>query len=281
MKETDRKAYLYIMPSLVLALLFSFIPLLKTFVESFLTISQQGKVLGFAGLGNYISLFHDTAFIASVKNTVIFILLFLPLNTFFTLLAATLTRRKKRLTAIPEFIFFTPLAFSLSALALIFKEMFRGKVSIINRLFGLDIAWLDESFPAMAVLVILGIFLDFAFDYILLLSAFRGTDRSIIEAAEIDGASRATLFFRIELPAIQNMLAVIIFMALKDALLISAPVMVLTEGGPFRSTETIMYYYYLEAFRSGNRATGTTIAVLMVGLSAAIMTFLSRRRRDV
>ena len=77
------------------------------------------------------------------------------------------------------------------------------------------------------------------------------------------------------------MLSAVIFMALKDAVMISAPVMVLTEGGPFRSTETIMYYYYLEAFRSGNRAAGTTIAVLMVLFSILIMSILSRRRRDV
>ena len=281
MKENSLKAFLYLAPALLLALLFCFIPLGKAFIGSFLTISQQGRILGFAGLDNYISLFQDQAFLSSVKHTLLFTVLFLPLNTAITLLAAALLKTKRRFTAVAEYIFITPLAFSLSALALIFKEIFRGRVSIINRIFGLSIAWLDEGIPAMIVLVILGIFLDFAFDYLLLLSQFRGTDKSIIEAAEIDGASGLTLFFRIELPAIQNMLSAVIFMALKDAVMISAPVMVLTEGGPFRSTETIMYYYYLEAFRSGNRAAGTTIAVLMVLFSILIMSIISRRRRDV
>ena len=76
------------------------------------------------------------------------------------------------------------------------------------------------------------------------------------------------------------MLHTTIFIALKDAVLISAPVMVLTGGGPFRSTETVMYYYYLEAFRSGNRAVGTTIATLMVLSSAGIMSLVMRRRRN-
>ena len=98
------------------------------------------------------------------------------MNTAITLHAATLQKTKRRFTAAAEYIFITPLAFSLSALALIFKEIFRGRVSIINRIFGLSIAWLDEGIPAMIVLVILGIFLDFAFDYLLLLSLFRGTD---------------------------------------------------------------------------------------------------------
>lgn len=281
MKRKDCKAYLFLLPSLLLALLFSFLPLTKSLISSFLTISQSGKIIGFAGLRNYISLFSNQAFLSSILNTIKFVILFLPLNTFLTLLAAALTREKRKGIAIPEFIFLAPLAFSLSALSLIFKEIFRGRVSVINRITGLNLSWLDEPDSAMFVLVILGIFLDFALDFILLLAAFRSMDRSVIEAAEIDGASGAKLFFSIELPAVKNVLYVTVFTALKDAVLISAPVMVLTEGGPFRSTETVMFYYYLEAFRSGNRATESTIAVLMVLLSVIVMGLVSRRRRDV
>ena len=281
MKKNERNAYLFLAPSLVLAVLFFMLPLAKSFIGSFLTISQSGKVLGFAGLRNYAALFGNPAFISSVANTLRFIVLFLPLNTFITLLAAALVRKKEKWTRIPEFIFLTPLALSLSALALVFKEMFRGSVSIMGRIFSTDVQWLDEPFTAMAVLVVLGVFLDFALDFILLLAAFRSTDRSILEAAEIDGASGARMFFLIELPAIGNMLSVTVLMALKDAAMISAPVMVLTEGGPFRSTETVMYFYYLEAFRSGNRGAETTIAVLMVLVSVLLMTLISRRRRNV
>ena len=281
MRTKNFKAYLFLLPAMIVALLFSFLPLAKCLMLSFFTVSQSGRIVAFNGLRNYISLFQNSDFINSVLNTLKFIIIFLPVNTFLTLLAAAVTRKAGRTTAVTEFIFLTPLAMSLSALALIMKEIFRGRVSVINRLTGLSLSWLEESGSAMAVLVILSLFLDFALDYILLLAAFRSTDKSIIEAAEIDGAHGMSLFFRIELPSIRNVLAVTIFTALKDAILISAPVMVLTEGGPFRSTETVMYYYYLEAFRSGNRATETTIAVIMVLFSVIIMSLISRRRRDV
>ncbi len=281
MKRKDFKAYIFLLPAMAIALLFSFIPLVKCFFLSFFTVSQSGKIIDFNGIGNYISLFRNEAFLNSVLTTLKFVVLFLPVNTFLTLLAAALTRKERRGVAIPEFIFLTPLAFSLSALALVFKEIFRGKVSIINRITGLSLTWLEEPGPAMAVLVILSLFLDFAIDFILLLAAFRSTDKSIIEAAEIDGASGATIFFRIEIPSICSVLAVTVFTALKDATLISAPVMVLTEGGPFRSTETVMYYYYLEAFKSGNRAAETTIAVIMVLFSILVMGLVSKRRRNV
>ena len=87
------------------------------------------------------------------------------------------------------------------------------------------------------------------------------------------------MLFQIETPAIKTMLAITIFMALKDAILISAPVMVLTEGGPFRSTETIMYFYYLEAFKSGNRAYESTISSMMVLSSALLMGAIALIRR--
>ena len=130
----------------------------------------------------------------------------------------------------------------------------------------------------MAVLVMLSVFLDFGLDYILLLSSFRSIDKSVIEAAEIDGCSSIRTLFMIELPQIRPMLLITVFMALKDALLISAPVMLLTEGGPFRSTETVMYYYYLEAFRSSNLQKGRTISTLMAGVSMILVALASRRR---
>ncbi len=280
MDRRELKAYAFLLPSILLAAVFAFYPLARSIIGSFLTVSQSGRILGIAGLGNYISLLHDPAFISSIGNTVAFTIPFLLLNTSITLLAAALTRKETRGTSIAESIFIAPLAFSLSALALIFRGIFRGSVSIASRITGLDIAWLEEPVSAMAVLVLMGVFLDFALDYILLLSSFRSIDRSILEAAEIDGASGSRIFLSIELPAAASMLHTTIFIALKDAVLISAPVMVLTGGGPFRSTETVMYYYYLEAFRSGNRAVGTTIATLMVLSSAVIMSLVMRRRRN-
>ena len=275
------KAYIFLLPSIVLAAAFSLIPFLRTFISSFFTVSQSGEVLGFAGLGNYKALLSDGAFLSSVKNTIRFTLMFLPLNTVLTFLAAALTRRREKLTGIAEAIFITPLAFSLSAFSLVFKEIFRGEVSVANRILSTSLLWLDEPGSAMAVLVILGLFLDFALDYILLVSAFRGIDRSITEAAEIDGAGRLRMLFEIETPEIMTMLLITVFMALKDAILISAPVMILTEGGPFRSTETIMYFYYLEAFKSANRAYESTISSIMVISSALVMGIIAMlRRRD-
>lgn len=275
------KPYLFVAPAVILALTFSCIPFCKAFIDSFFNIDATGKIKNFAFLNNYKSLFQDKNFANAIKNTLFFAVMFVPLNTVLTVLAASLTRRKNRFSYIPEYIFFLPLAFSLSSITLIFKEMFRGRVSIINRIFDLNIEWLSEPMAAMVVLVLLGVFLDFGLDYIILLAAFRGIDKSVLEAARLDGANGQTLFFKIELPIIKSMVLVTIFLAVKDALLIVAPITILTEGGPFRSTETLMFFYYIEAFKSGNANTGNAITVLAVTASVIIMTIGMKVRDDV
>ena len=131
--------YLLLLPAVALALMFSILPFMRTVFLSFMKVTQGGDVIGFGGLSSYKSLFADKAFIRSIGHTLLFVLLFIPLNTALTLLAAVLTRRKGRRTGIAEFIFFSPMAISLSAYGMIFSEMFRGRISIANRM--ITIGW--------------------------------------------------------------------------------------------------------------------------------------------
>lgn len=274
------RAYLYLAPAMLLAGLFCWYPAIKAFIESFFTVSHSGTIQGFAAFSNYKTLFSDKAFINSVRITLKFIVLFVPANTFVTLLAASLTRRKSKLSFIPEYIFFVPVAVSLSAYSLLFRELFRGSASVINRILRTDFLWINDKSGAMATLVILGIFLDFGIDYILLMCAFRSIDKNIIEAARMDGAGGWRLFFQVELPQIRGTVLATVFLALKDAILISAPIIILTEGGPYRSTETIMFYYYTEAFRSGNRAVQNSMAALVLTFAAVAFAIYSMRRKE-
>lgn len=280
MKKEARNAYLFLLPSVVLSLVFSIYPSLSAIIQSFLTVSNSGKIMGFAFFNNYKILFSDPSFLNALKNTIVFVLLFVPLNTFLTLLCASLTRRKSRFSRIPEFIFFMPLAVSLSAYSLTMKELFRGRSSVINNILSSSFAGITTPMGAMIVLVILGIFLDFGLDYILLLCSFRSIDKSIIEAARMDGAGGERLFFMIELPQVKHTVLVTVFLAIKDAVLISAPVIILTEGGPYRSTETLMFYYYTEAFRSGNRAVQNTLSSLVLYAVVIFMVIYHGRKKN-
>lgn len=278
-KKFSLKPYLFILPSLVIAITFLWLPSIKSIFESFFSVNQSGKILSFSFLNNYISLFKDSAFINSLKVTLKFTLIFLPINTFVTLLSVLLTRNKSRLGSICEYVFFLPLSLSLSGFCIIFKELFKGKASVFNELFHLNFMGLQSPLGALIVLVIISLLLDFGVNYILLLSSFRSEDKDIIEAGELDGVTPLSSFFLIELPMAKETIIATIFLALKNALLISQPVIILTEGGPFRTTETMMFYYYIEAFKSGNRGIQNALTSLIILISGVLMFLLIKRRK--
>lgn len=280
-ERIEKRAYLYLAPTFLVLILFTFLPFSRSLYNSFFSISASGE-RSFVFLQNYKRLLENKYFLLSLENTLIFILLFLPLNGILTLLSASLVRRKTKFNEILSSIYMIPLSFSLSFTSIIFRQIFNGRNSIANTILPLDINYLNTKASAFFVLLLLSVFLDFALDHILLLSSFRKIDKSILEAAKLDGAGSCRLYFQIELPEVLPTFFLTLFLAFKDALLISAPILTLTEGGPFRSTETVMYYYYLEAFKSGNRAEGAAISTLMVLTSSMIifLYYLVMRRRD-
>ena len=237
------------MPAVILVAVFSYYPFIKAFISSFFIENQLGEITEFVGLENYKALFSNDFFIQSVKTTFLLAAIFVPVNTILTLAAASFVRRETRYNELIGALYIIPLAFSMSLLALIFKQIFNPVNSIINKIFNLDIVWLNDRTSAIIAIVVLCVFLDFAL---------------------------------VELPLIVPTLIMTIFIALKDVLLISAPIMLMTEGGPFRSTESVMFYYYIEAFRGHNKAAESTISSITVIFSSLLLivySLIQKRRR--
>ena len=270
------KPYIYLLPALLLAVMFVYYPFIRSIVSSFFNISISGKFKSFCFLDNYKALLTDDVFYLSLKNTFIFMLMFVPLNTIFVIALVILTLKRNRLTNIAEGIFMLPMTIGLSSAALLFKFLFNETNGVINSILKHDILWSSNVFPARLSLVFLGIFLDLSIDYLLLLSATRNLDRGPIEAAMVDGCTSRQIFFKIKLPMLLPILSFIVFIAIKDALLICSPIIVMTEGGPARSTQTIVYYYYLSAFKNSAISKAATISTLVFIIAAIILSLYKR-----
>lgn len=276
MRKKIVKPYLYILPALLLAIVFVYYPFIRSVISSFFNISIKGKLNSFCSIANYKDLFTDEVFYLSLKNTFIFMVMFVPLNTLFVITLVILTRRKNRLSKVAETVFMLPMTIGLSSAALLFKFMFNETNGVINSLLHLDILWSSKALPARFSLVFLGIFLDISIDYLLLLSAYRNLDKSPIEASMVDGCTPFQVFLYIKLPLLLPTLSFIVFIAIKDALLICAPIMVMTEGGPARSTQTIVYYYYLSAFKNSAFSKAAAISTCVFIIAAIILTIYKR-----
>lgn len=276
------KPYIMIFPALLLVVLFSYIPFILTLLNSLHAVSLSGKRLGFVGFSNYQRLFGSQSFHASLSNTIRFTLLFVPTNITITLLAATLSNRKGWLANLNQIFFFLPMAVGLSSMLMIIKMMFNPSIGIVNHLTGVHIQWFNNPNAAMALLVIAGVFLDIGFDFLLFSAALRNVPNDLKEVARINGANGFQIFRHLELPLIGPTLIFIIVTNIKDAMLISAPVLILTEGGPFRSTQTLVYQMYLEGFKSGNYALGSAIAIVVFALTfIALLALLHFERRRI
>ncbi len=273
---TQARPYILLAPAVILAFLFAYRPFFRTIANSLHTISITGKPLSFVGLDNYARLFSSASFQDSLSNTLRFTLYFVPTNLIICLGAAMLANRKGKLASLNQIFLFLPMAVAMSSSMMLFKMMFNPSIGIINSLLGVDVQWFNDPKAAMLLLVIAGVWLDIGFDFLLLLSALRNVPTSLLEVARIEGASPWQLFTSLQLPLIAPTLLFVLITSIKDAMLISAPVLLLTEGGPFRSTQTLVYQMYLEGFKSGNYALGSAIATVVFSLTFVIMLLLLR-----
>lgn len=268
--------YFYMLPALFLAAVFCLWPFVKTIINSLSIVNYSGKVVEFVGLENFKELFASSSFRTSLKNTFRFTALFVPANVIICMGCALLCYRKRKGTAFNELLFFLPMAVAMSSAAMIFKALFNPMIGVVNWVLGVDINWFNDPSKAMFTLVTLGVWLDIGLDFILLLAALRNVPQQLLESAELEGAGAWSKFWRIQLPLVTPTLLFILCTNIKDAMLIAAPVMILTEGGPYRSTQTLVYQMYLEGFRSGNYTLGSTISVVVFLLTLVLMLLLFR-----
>ncbi|MPM27874.1 sn-glycerol-3-phosphate transport system permease protein UgpA [bioreactor metagenome] len=275
------KPYVLVLPALLLAVVFAYRPFVITILNSFHTVNLGGVRMQFVGVENYQRLFASESFQASLSNTLRFTLFFVPTNITICLSAALLSNREGKLATLNQIFFFLPMAVGLSSAMMIIKMMFNPSIGIINHLIGADIQWFNDPKAAMALLVIAGVYLDIGFNFLLLSAALRNVPKELVEVANLEGAGKMSIFRYLQLPLIAPTLVFVLMTNIKDAMLISSPVLILTEGGPFRSTQTLVYQMYLEGFKSGNYAMGSAIATVVFLLTFTILLsllHLERRR---
>jgi len=275
-KLSKTRPFILLLPAITLAFLFAYRPFFRTIGNSLFNLSIIGKRISFVGFDNYSRLFSSTSFQDSLSNTLRFTLYFVPTNLIISLGAAMLANRKGKLASLNQIFMFLPMAVAMSSSMMLFKMMFNPSIGIMNALLGADIQWFNDPKAAMLLLVIAGIWLDIGFDFLLLVSALRNVPTSLIEVARIEGANPWQLFTTLQMPLIAPTLLFVVVTSIKDAMLISAPVLLLTEGGPFRSTQTLVYQMYLEGFKSGNYALGSAIATVVFLLTFVVMLLLLR-----
>lgn len=261
------KPYLFLLPIVLFAMAFVYYPFIKTFIYSFSRVNFKGEITGFVGLENFSYLLSRRDFKTALGNTLKLTLINVPLTLALTMFLGMLGNNRRRLSGLYETMFTLPMAVSMSAAALIFKVLLNPTVGFINHALGLNIGWFTDRNTAMYGILMLTIWMGIGFDFLLFLSAFRSIPDQLIEAAIIDGASFKDKFLRIQLPLISPTILYVACTNMVLAMMTSGPIIILTQGGPSRSTTTLIYMMYSSGYGSSNYSLAACISIIAFGLT--------------
>ena len=269
--------YLYLAPILILSGLFIYYCIGFTFFASFTNWDGIGKEMDFVGLKNYISLLKDKTFRIALGNNLVFFL-----GTVFTqaalgLLIAVLVKFKLPGSNVYKSIFFLPIAMAPAIIAAIFRIILDPNVGSINaglRAVGLEALakpWLGDVRYALFAIIMVNIFQWMGFSMITYYAGLLSISDDIYEAATIDGAGFFTTLFRVTVPLLKSTTSVLIVLGIVGSLKTFDIVMLLTRGGPGRSTEflnTFLYKKAIEEYKGGySAAIGVMILLIALVLS--------------
>jgi multiple sugar transport system permease protein len=270
--HTERRMvyWLFILPALFLIAFVFLIPLGKSIQMSFYDMKFVEKA-PFIGIGNYKRMFNDDYFLNSLKATFLYTAIYTVGVFLLGFITALFLNMSFRGNSTVRAITTLPYAIPESVGALVWLWMLDYQLGVINYLLGKPQPWLFQTPLALFAVVGIEVWKLFPMHALILLAGLQGIPQELYEAASIDGANSVQKFFRITIPQLKQILAILLTLTIIWCFKRFTTIWVLTQGGPHRSTETFVIQIYRYAFafnRMGYAATiGTFVLAILVGLT--------------
>lgn len=270
--------WLFIIISVIAISIFNFYPMVQAFLLSFQ--SGMGANLEYTGLDNWKRLFGDPTFIAALTNTSIYLLIQVPLMIVLALFISVLLNDPNlKFRGFFRVAIFLPCVTSLVAYSVVFKYLFGvdGIVNLFLIKFGLipeTINFLADPFWAKVVIILAITWRWTGYNMIFYLAALQNVDKSIYEAAKIDGANAIQQFFQITVPMLKPIILFTSITSTIGTLQIFDEVVNITNGGPGNATLSISQYIYNLSFEYtpdfGYASTVSYVIVILVVILSII-----------
>lgn len=249
---------LFLLPSVLGLIVFSLIPIGYSFFISLTDWNglnkwnlAEGTPL-FVGIENYVVILKSSEFWDVLVNTLYFIILYIPLMLLFSICAAILLNQKRKGIAIYRTIYFIPVLTSWVAGSLIWKWLLSRDYGPVNEILswvGIQgPAWLQDPVWAMPGIVMASVWKDMGFFSLILLGGLQGINPSYYEAAHIDGASPIKRLFSLTIPLLSPILFFVIIISIINSFQLFPQVMVMTDAGPYGSTQVMVERIYRYSF---------------------------------
>lgn len=264
----------FLAPALVGFCAFTVYPTVASLVISFTDWNLNNR-LRFVGLANYQRQFSDPTAIKVFWNTAYFTIVTLPIQLVVPLLLAIALNQRLRGIRFFRAAFFLPVISSMVAMAMVWQWMFNADFGLVNWVLSLihvpGPKWITSQNWALPAVMITSVWKGLGFNMMLFLAGLQGISTMYYEAAEIDGANWLQRHWHITLPSLRPTTLFVTVITLINSFQVFDQVMVMTGGGPNRSSSVLVHYIYQNGFQFYKMgyasALGWTLAILVLVLT--------------
>lgn len=280
----NRTGWCFVIPSVILIILFVFYPMVQALITSFQT--GAGNNLTFAGIANYKRLLTDTTFRKALFNTLLYLIIQVPIMILLALVISSMLNNKKlKFKGFFRTAIFLPCVTSLVAYSIVFKSLFATDGFVNSILMKLNliaepISWITDPVWAKILIILAITWRWTGYNMVFYLSGLQGIDDSIYEAADIDGAGAFEKFKSITLPMLKPIILFTTITSTIGTLQLFDETMNITQGGPANATITISQYIYNILFKYspdfGYAAAVSYVIVVMI----VVLSFIQMKVGD-
>ena len=224
--------------------------------------------LRFIGFENYQRLLTNPLFWQAMRNTLWFVVLGVPLIVSLSLAAALLVHAKTlRWKPLWRVALFAPFVTTLVATALVWNYLLHTRYGLINYALGAigiaPVDWLGNPHTALPAILLFVAWKTFGYNMIIFLAALQAVNADLIDAARVDGAGAWVRFRHVTLPAIAPTMLLVAILTVAGMFQLFAEPYVMTQGGPAKSTVTVLYFMFEEGFKWWNLGSGAAVAFIL------------------
>lgn len=283
LRKPHISAYFFVLPSILLLLVFYVIPIFMSFGMSFLKIDIFLTNISFAGLENFKKLLTDQRFWNALLNTFRFTVFEVPLQTGIALILAIYVSKNSWFRRFSRSLLFLPAVCSMTAIGILWSIILDPTLGIYTyflKSIGITgVTFLKNPNLAMPTVIGMTVWKTFGLNMIILVAGIQAIPQSYYEAAQIDGAGTFMLHAKITLPQLFPTLSFCLITNMIDALKVFDQIYVMTQGGPLYKTETIVQYIYNVGFKIApfNLGYASAIAEILFVLIAATTLIIYRK----
>jgi multiple sugar transport system permease protein len=243
------------------------------------------STLRFVGLGNYVKLLHTPLFWQALLNTLYFVAVGVPVSIGLSLgTALLLNARVAKWHGVFRTALFAPVVTTVVAVAVIWRYLLHTRYGLINQglaAIGVDpVDWLGDPHWSMPAIILFAAWKNFGYNMVILLAALQAIPRELYESARVDGAGSVRQFTDLTFPMLTPTLVMVGIMTLAGYFQLFAEPYVMTQGGPLRSTVSVLYFMYEEGFRWWNLGFASSVAFVLFLVIFAVSATLWRFDRD-